>query len=202
MGKRPDISDKLIHFTKGNSEEDAFNNLKSIIYSGELKGNEGQYIRGKHSCVCFTEAPLDACKDGFVNHNNFSRYSLFGLIFDKKWIYNTYNGRPVIYQSEEEYKILPEDMQWRHVRFEPNGDQWIDFTWEREWRINCKNFDGKVNFNSSVAKIVVPTVKWVDRLIDEFNWDQDMKILLYNQVMDAEIAEQYREDFPWEITIL
>ncbi|GAG63688.1 unnamed protein product, partial [marine sediment metagenome] len=32
-----------------------------------------------------------------------------------------------------EYDILPEELKYRHVRYELESD--IDFTWEREWRL-------------------------------------------------------------------
>jgi hypothetical protein len=46
-----------------------------------------QYIRSGDLSVCFTEAPLISLATGLVNPTNFSRYAPFGLMFDKKWIF-------------------------------------------------------------------------------------------------------------------
>jgi len=191
MTLRPDISNKLIHFTKGDSEESAYNNLRKIIESGVLYGNVSQYIRGQYKCVCFTEAPLEACKSGFVNYNDFSRYSLFGIMFDKKWIFDQ-GGRPVIYQPEGEFYLLPEQLRWRHVRFEPDL---IDWTWEREWRAPCE----ELPLYPEVANIVVPTERWAVRLRDEHAFEQDCKVEGYKLMMDESLAEYYREPFVWTV---
>lgn len=53
---RIDISEFLVHFTKG---DDAANNFQAILNGAKLLGGTG-YIKGRHRCVCFTEAPLHA----------------------------------------------------------------------------------------------------------------------------------------------
>jgi len=57
-------------------------------------------------------------------------------MFPKSWVYDR-GGRPVIYGPWSDFGILPEELRWRHVRYEPTGEQVIDFTWEREWRMRC-----------------------------------------------------------------
>ena len=132
---RFDISDCLIHFTKGESQEDAFARLRAIIDERRLIA--GNYmVRGGYRCVSFTEAPIEAFVDPFVRRFPFTRYSQFGLMFHKPWVYDR-GGRPVIYQPESDFDVLPEEFRWRHVRYEPTAEQIIDFTWEREWRIPC-----------------------------------------------------------------
>lgn len=131
VASRPDISEKVIHFTRGATYDDALTMLLTIVSEGRLLGGAGM-IRGGYKCVCFTEAPLPAIAGGFVNPESFSRYSPFGLMFDKSWLYAN-GGRPVIYQPDTDFNALPEDMRWRHVRYEPLAVPPIDFTWEREW---------------------------------------------------------------------
>jgi len=123
MNVRLDISPYVVHFTGGASYEDALTNLLLMIGEGRIVGGAG-LIRGGYRCVCFTEAPLPAIADGFVNEKAFTRYSPFGLMFDKTWLFAR-GGRPVIYQPDADYVALPEDMRWRHVRYEPPQ---IDFT--------------------------------------------------------------------------
>jgi len=193
MHIRPDISDKLVHFTSGDSSEQAYQKLKSIISQRCLIGSS-EKLKGGFRCVCFSEAPLINLSEGLVNPTAYSRYSPFGILVSKKWLFNL-GGRPVIYQSDNEYDAFPESIRWRHVRYEPNIDNPIDFTWEREWRIHIESL--RIDFHNAV--IVMPDDKWAQRLHDEHKEEQDFKIYQYKQVLDEDIAEQYREEFGWRI---
>src|SRR5579864_6616781 len=167
MSLRTDISDKLIHFTKGDSSNEAFGTLRKIIDERRLVA--GNYmIRGGYRCVCFTEAPLVALAAGFVNGPSVSRYAPFGLMFDKASVFAA-GGRPVIYQPESEFGVLPAEIGWRHVRYEPSGENPIDFTWEREWRV-----PGDLVFAAEEAVIVLPDGEWSDYLLDIHRYEQDM----------------------------
>lgn len=185
---RKDISNKLIHFTSGNSIE-AFKRLNGIIQDQYI--DACRRVRGGFSCVCFTEAPLVSLQDGLVNGSAYSRYAPFGIIFDKKYIFDR-GGRPVIYQTEHEFWQLPDSFKWRHVKYEPDA---IDFTWEREWRIQCENLE----ISPETAGIVVPNQYWAERIVRKHNIEEDYRIMQYSMVMDEVIAELYREDFKWTI---
>lgn len=193
MGERTDITDKLVHFTSGKDFEEASGRLRLIIDERRLSGG-GEKIRGGYRCVCFTEAPLTSLPHGLVNPRAYSLYSPFGILFEKKWIFDK-GGRPVIYQPDVEFDLLPESIRWRHVRYEPDT---IDFTWEREWRIKCDYLD----FTPEVACIVVPSKEWADWLVAEHDAEQDFLVLQYSQVLDEQLAEQYREEFGWRISVL
>jgi len=192
-GLRPDISDHVVHFTSDASTELAFKRFRSIISEGRLIGGTSM-IRGGYSCVCFSEAPLASLEHGLVNPSAYSRYSPFGIMFEKSWLF-AYGGRPVIYESHAEFDALPESHRWRHVRYEPDP---VDFTWEREWRIRCS----ELHFAPSDAFLVVPDREWADRLIAEHDADESFRVLQYSQVMDEFLAEQYRDDFPWRVAYL
>ncbi len=196
MSTRRDVSDKLIHFTSGENEEEAFHSLCKIVKEGRILGTS-EKIKGGYKCVCFTEAPLTSLKDGLVNPDSYSRYFPFGIIFSKRLIFKL-GGRPVIYQTDEEFEGLPEKYRWRHVRYEPNKDEPIDFTWEREWRIQCP----ALLFNPSCAVIVVLDKDWEQRMISEHNTEQDFKLFQYREVLDDEELELYREPFLWRIARL
>ena len=86
MAARPDIGNKVIHFTRAPTYEDALDLLLSIVTQGRLVGGTGT-IRGGYRCVCFTEAPLPVMATAFMNADSFARYSPFGLMFEKSWIY-------------------------------------------------------------------------------------------------------------------
>ncbi|SRR6266567_4662504 len=197
MAKRFDISDKLIHFTGGGQCADgAFARLRAIIREGRLIGGNRR-IRGGYRCVSLTEALLAAFAPAFISQFPFTRYSQFGLMFEKNWIYER-GGRPVIYQPDCDFDLLPEDLRWRHVRFEPTAESVIDWTWEREWRVCCD----ELTFTAADAAIVVPDEQWVNELRRIHDADQDMTVELYAQAVDRELAELWREEFRWRVVPL
>ena len=192
---RPDMSDKLIHWTRG-ADSDACGNLLSIMQDRRVRGNNAS-IRSGENCVCMSEAPLAILPNGFVSPDTYSKYSPFGVMFDKTTVYDN-GGRHVIYQSEHEFGALPHGLQWRHMRYEPTANPPIDFTWEREWRVRCDGFE----VVPWTAVLVVPDHYWVDVLVAKHEHDQDMQELQYAQILDELIAAQYRDDFPWRVATL
>lgn len=195
MKQRSDISTKLIHFTRGKSYEEAFNTLIKIMRERRLIANNDK-IRGGYNCVCFTEAPIPALSEFFVEPS-FTRYFPFGVMFDKSWIFGQ-GGRPVIYQPEDEYEILDKKIRWRHVRYEPNAENPIDFTWEREWRIKCK----EVTFTPSDVIIIVPDPTWAKYMQEMHQFQQDIELEFYSTIFSLDIVEEFREEFPWRLGTL
>jgi hypothetical protein len=194
---RSDISPNLVHFTSGASHVEAFTRLRKIIADRSLLAGS-RFIKGDYRCVCFSEAPLTSLKDGLVNKDYYSRYSPFGILVSKQWLF-AQGGRPVIYQSTEEYYSLPETHRWRHVLYEPGDSRdKIDFTWEREWRIKCDS----LAFDQSSANIIVLDHSWVQRLISEHEWEEDYRVMEYKLIFDDDIAEQYRNSFGWTVLTL
>lgn len=194
---RPDISEYLIHFTSGTTDDEAYTRLCNIINDRYLNGSTNK-IKGQFNCVCFSEVPIQALSSGLVNDQGLLRYSLFGIIFNKKWIFSK-GGRPVIYEPDDEFNLLPTGIAWRHVRYEPNAVPSVDFTWEREWRIKTD----RLEFDPSVAGIIFPDLGWAYRFRSEFDAMQDSKVQEYAQMLDdLLIAEAYREYMPWQIYAL
>jgi hypothetical protein len=93
MTTRPDISDELIHFMRRATADDAFNRFRRMIEERRVPGGN-RTIKGGFRWVCCTEAPLPSLKKGLVNPENFSRYSPFGIMFNKSWVFSQ-GGRPV-----------------------------------------------------------------------------------------------------------
>lgn len=127
-GLREDISEYLIHFTKGN---DAFETLQKILDERKLRSfNEDRYI-------CFTEAPITMLNDFFSfverNYSTPTIIAPYGIGIKKDILFQK-GARPVIYGTREEKKLLPKKMQWRHVNMNLPD---YDFSWLREWRIKC-----------------------------------------------------------------
>ncbi len=210
---RKDISDYLIHFTKDSSEISAIYHLNSMLEHQTIFGGNG-HIRGGHLCVCFSEAPLDAVRNGLVNSKYYSKYSGYGIMVKKDWLFRL-GGRPVIYGPSEELDELPSSWQWRTVKFSPISNPPIDFTWEREWRINT----AELLFNSEDVSVIVPDLKGAHKIYDlyidpqvedRFNWEYEKEnfIRSYSQIMDSREAERWFGSppsvgyFPWKIITL
>jgi hypothetical protein len=91
-------------------------------------------------------------------------------------------GRPVIYQPDDEYYLLPDSHKWRHVRYDLSSN-YNDWTWEREWRVKCD----QVECISSHASILVPDSQWAQRTEDkllDLSLAGSCKIHLYSDVKD------------------
>ena len=91
---RSDLSNYLIHWMSRETEEDALNSLHSIIIDEKINGSNIK-IKGKYSCVCFTEAPA-----AYFNFDG--RYWPFGIRVSKRYAFKQ-GARPVIYQRESEF---------------------------------------------------------------------------------------------------
>jgi len=195
-----DISNFLIHFTKGESQEEAFRRLQKIVLERTLIGT-GTLIKGGYHCICFSEAPITSLESGLVNPNYYSRYSPFGILVTKAWLYQR-GGRPVIYESNEEYYSLPDSTKWRHMVYDPCRNPPIDFSWEREWRIQCEY----LHFERNEASIVLPDESWANRLINEHESKQKWKLWQYRLIFDELLAQMHYEmdyeTFKWNIVLL
>lgn len=102
--------------------------LKKIFESKKLIAGNGK-IKGGHKCICFAESPISHIAEVIARgQKKKMKYGPYGIMFDKSKIFEL-GGRPVIYQSKEEYDCLPESIKYRHVTYNPGE---IDFCWERE----------------------------------------------------------------------
>lgn len=166
---RTDISEKLVHLTKGSGinvalhRQMAFKTLGEIMKSESIKGGTG-FIKGLHKCVCFSEAPISMLSNILsIKTGSGFKYQPYGVMVSKKWIYDM-GGRPVIYGPESEYAKLPEEMKFRHVRFEIDGGSSIDFTSEREWRIQTD----ELKFTHDDVTIIVPDRRAKNAFVKKF----------------------------------
>jgi len=201
MASRIDISPYLIHFTKGEDYDHAFENLLSIISSQTIYGSNN-LIKGSYNCVCFSEAPLECLNNGLINENYYSKYSPFGVVITKEWLFSL-GGRPVIYQGEGEFDQLSEDLRWRHMTYDPTSNPKIDFTWEREWRIRTDN----LIIDPSNCAILVPDDSWAESLFsiheDKEDRAEENEKLWNSLIFKEDFLFTYsRRNFPWEIITL
>jgi len=188
---RQDISKKLIHFVRGETFESAFETILRIVEEGVLRGGTNA-IRGDLPCVCFTEAPLAELAQGFIDLFGGSDYTLFGFMTDKSWIHSL-GGRHVIYQPNYERNLLDDKVKWRHVRYEPNADPPIDWTWQREWRLQT----AELPISPEHFALLAPDRAWADRIANAI---RESRYQMYSQIMDELLATQYAELECWQVT--
>ena len=160
---RDDVSRKLVHLIRDPEENSDFNTaediLMEILKTKTLLGGTG-CIKGDYRCVCFSEAPISKLGQVLaLSGPHGMRYKPFGIMVDKIWLYRQ-GGRPVIYQADEEYDILPDDLKYRHVRYDPPR---IDFSWEREWRIKTD----KLPLDPADITVIVPYRHIVEHIKQE-----------------------------------
>jgi hypothetical protein len=140
---RDDLSQNLVHLVKGQTSEEALATFDQILADHALIGS-GTFIKGRWHCVCFTETPLAHLAQALSLRNVHGiRYYPAGVMVKKDWLF-TQGGRPVIYQPDAEYSLLPEELRYRHVRYElaqARAEQTVDWTWEREWRIKTERLE-------------------------------------------------------------
>jgi hypothetical protein len=194
--KRDDISENLVHFIKGEGFDHAFETLRKILKEKRLLGGTG-YIKGGYRCVCFSEAPVHHLESALMRPTVHGvRWRPFGIVVSKSWLF-AQGGRPVIYQADEEFLTLPEDMRWRHVRYEPAADPPIDFSWEREWRISTD----ALSISPEVAHIVLPTDEWFEKLRRAHDRDESYDAEMYKLII-GNLAWQLVEVFPWTAKVI
>jgi len=177
---RPDLSTFLVHLTRGTDDEAAFQKLKSIIKSKQL--NQSAYKVGNEHVVCFTETPVGCLKTagGLKNYTDFSNYSCFGIMVNKKDVYES-GGRPVLYLEQQYLEELPTEIKWRHQIFEPSFTTVkYDWTWEREWRKKAS-----YNFHGLYYEAIVPTAEYADRLRKELDDDQ---VRIYEDCTNSQVG--------------
>ena len=178
---RRDVGDLLFHFTRNPEKSNISWNtpdgglittsssasavLHKILYEGILKGTP-TWTRGQN-CVCFTESPISEFNSIFAlvkvaaSKRERPRYEPYGIAVSKKWLFEQ-GGRPVIYDDPKVFKKLPSDFRYRFVPYNPTKG--VDFTWEREWRINI-DF---LQLDPKQTLVIVPKADEAFDLVYEF----------------------------------
>lgn len=196
---RRDIGNLLFHFTRSPKEQfvevdfghgnkmsmtgSASSVLRKILYEGRLRATSG-WTYGQN-CICFTEAPIQEFNSVFAlveiasSESQRPRYEPYGIAVSKRWLFKQ-GGRPVIYDHPNAFTSYPEDQKYRFVPYDPvNG---IDFTWEREWRINTDY----LALDPKETLVVVPTSEEAFELVYEFanpeaDWDEGGPVGVYHR---------------------
>lgn len=165
-----DMSDFLVHFSKADSNETAYEVMLGILFSGNLKamnpfGFAKGYSKGNNKlCVCLSETPLHLIQ------RISERRGPYGIGFTKNFI-SRRNGNPILYVNDdspllESFRLLrdyalnsPDDPRAKAFwEIAPFIDQVVTtkkiyaFQWEREWRV-CDNIEFEPE---DVAFLIIP----------------------------------------------
>ena len=187
---RNDVTEYLVHWTKGASYDEAFEILRSIVFEQRLLGGNGD-IKGGFLCVCFTEAPIDQF------HRVLSRYKPFGICVSKEWAFSQ-GGRPAIYQPNADYQLLPDELKWRHMRYELGGESPVDFCWEREWRIKTE----ELHLPPEEVVVILPSSDWAHMLEIEHHNKEEDRIYMEEITYGDWAAYQSPEPFHYGYSIM
>jgi hypothetical protein len=189
---RDDLSEQLIHLTRGEPDQAAADTFVKILGDRKLLGGAG-LIRGHFPCVCFTEAPVAKLSQILAAPGvHGMRYKPSGIMVTKSWLFFR-GGRPVIYQPDAEYDLLHESQKYRHVRYDgPNTAS--DHTWEREWRLRID----ELPLDLDKATAVVPTRAWEE-------WFQEKHMAMVSRramVTHGLIGPRTVTKQPWHFIVL
>lgn len=169
---RVDLSSRVTHLTKGDTDDEAFKNLISILEERCIRASKtgSNFINGDIPAVCLQEAPLIAIAENLQYEETLReedekqriRYLGFGIRFQKDFIYQK-NGRPVIYDDTNQTKeYLHKSDWWRIVRLDLSDENhMIDWTHEREWRV-----PGELLFDYSQCEIIVPSPVYYHKFVE------------------------------------
>ena len=172
ISTRSDMSSYVTHLTRATEKDSALDILKKIIKDRKLIGSTNKgYIQGNNRAVCFQDAPIPGIVQNVYqnqvqveeNKANKYRYHGIGLMIRKQYAFKK-GARPVIYETKEEGRKRDPEELWRVVTFDLNNDNdFIDWTYEREWRIK-----GDFEFDLEEVVLLVPNkgayqelVKWL-----------------------------------------
>jgi hypothetical protein len=137
MPTRPDQSDYLVHFTKGDT---AYETLVKILTDKTLKAATIPWVN--RAAVCLTECPWPS----LIGHSR--QYSPYGIGFTKPHVFAA-GGGPAYYVRADLFKKQAWDNHvktfvtpfWPEYRpdtlksAEYMGGKTIDYSHEREWRV-------------------------------------------------------------------
>jgi len=147
-----DMSEYVVHFTKDSPGQSAYQNMMTILHSGQLIPGEARYgairwadaLGDTQRAVCFSEIPLDRLG------RLVARRSLYGVAFKQDKIieagggrvwYLDSNGSParaltrMITGHTQPGQMDANDPLWSLTPFIDTPQENYRFEWEREWRV-------------------------------------------------------------------
>jgi hypothetical protein len=159
---REDLSEKLIHLTRDFYKKSAKSGFLKILSNKYLLGTETN-IEDSSKCICFSEAPISSIGRIIARKTGEIRYSPYGFMFSKEYLFKL-GARPVLYQTEDEFKLLPEELKYKHVKFDLSKSKKVDWTWEREWRFKTE----KLILDPKETTVIIPNRQILEELIAQY----------------------------------
>ncbi len=195
---RDDCSNNLVHLIRDQEEKTKLQTAKDvfieILRTKTLLGGTGK-IKGKYKCICFSESPISKLGQILALPGiHGMRYKPFGFMVRKEWLYKK-GGRPVIYQHEREYDLLPDELKYRHVTYEPPS---VDFSWEREWRIQTD----KLQLDPSDITVIVPNRSFIERIKQEDSDKKAKAVQLIGMATHGCLAHLPVKPLEWHFIVL
>ena len=120
------------------------------------------------------------------HYPNRPMYAPYGIGFKKDYLFER-GGRPAIYGKKEEEDLLPDDLKWRFVEYNPN---YKDYTWLREWRVNVP----ELHFNNDDCVIITMDEKNLSELTQV---EGELEEIIIDYVKDGQyIIENHQVQIP------
>lgn len=188
---RVDLSNKLTHLIHADSDHEAIETLYRIACDGHLEGTTRGVI-GKNQVVCFSEAP----EGEFIKEKN--HFKPFGISIDKAYFFSS-GGRPVIYQPKEEHAFIAPELHWKLVTYNPTSStehRWIDWSWQREWRIRTDRFLLPVEQTTFLVPSEVDREILIDKLMENEWLNAEFEALAIGMIYPMP------RDFPYKIEVI
>ena len=177
---RPDISNSLIHLTRDKNDHSAEMVFDKIVSERGIIGSN-ENIRGKFNCICLSETPISAIGQVIALEDEEFHYGPYGFMFSKKYLFDK-GARPAIYQPDSDFELLPEELQYRHVRFEIDSTDW---TWEREWRIRTDRLD----LDPLLVTLIVPSRKTIEAYKEKAQNSNRLSSMVTNGYIAGQMLE-------------
>ncbi|WP_461481441.1 hypothetical protein [Porticoccus sp.] len=185
---RIDLTHRVVHLVRAETDEQALEVLFQIAYDEFLSGTNRAVIGGSR-VICFSEAP----ESEFIKEKY--HFRPFGVSVSKKWLFNQ-NGRPVIYQPKSEHCFIDPSMHWKIVSYSPTEDEWVDWSWQREWRIQAD----RLELPSDEAVFLVPSEAWKEKLEGLYIQEEEYRAMCESLCLD--LYPYPPRDFPYPVQVL
>lgn len=158
---RADFSFYLSHFIKGNDTDSSCSRLIQIVKDQTIESNSTGYFTWRYpdysKAVCFTEGKVDA----LACHA--SRYSNFGIAFEKEWLIENFSAAPAIYIQENLIRNIKEEIPQALYPFVNKLSLGaFDFHHEREWRVPCD-----IKFTLENLSMIFASLEFHERIREE-----------------------------------
>src|SRR5690606_35273332 len=102
------------------------------------------------------------------------------------------------YQPDTDYLGLSESNSWRHVRYEPDQDPPVDFSWEREWRIKTD----ELALPAEEVFLILPGRGWARELELEHEHNEHGRIQMEMLAYGDWMAFQNPDPFHYRYSII